>query len=55
VSAYIIALIDIHDRDEYKKYQEGFRRSFHNMVARSSLSKKRQPSLRGGGHTHVPW
>jgi uncharacterized protein (DUF1330 family) len=28
MSAYIIALIEIHDRDEYKKYQEGFREIF---------------------------
>jgi len=28
MSAYIIALIEIHDRDEYKKYQEGFRAIF---------------------------
>jgi len=24
MSAYIIALIEIHDRDEYRRYQEGF-------------------------------
>src|SRR5215831_13846275 len=28
MSAYIIGLIQIHDRDEYKKYQEGFREIF---------------------------
>lgn len=28
MSAYIIALIEIHDRDEYNKYQEGFREIF---------------------------
>jgi hypothetical protein len=55
MSAYIIALIEIHYRDEYKKYQEAFGRSFHNMMARSSLLKKRQPSLKGSGHTHVRW
>jgi uncharacterized protein (DUF1330 family) len=28
VSAYIIGLIEIHDRDEYNKYQTGFREIF---------------------------
>jgi uncharacterized protein (DUF1330 family) len=28
MSAYIIALIKIHDREEYNKYQEGFREIF---------------------------
>jgi uncharacterized protein (DUF1330 family) len=28
MSAYIIALIEIHDRDEYNKYQAGFREIF---------------------------
>lgn len=28
MSSYIIALIEIRDRDEYKKYQEGFREIF---------------------------
>ena len=28
MSAYIIGLIDIHDRDEYNQYQAGFREIF---------------------------
>jgi len=28
MSAYIIGLIEIHDRDEYNKYQAGFREIF---------------------------
>jgi len=55
MSVYIIGLIEIHDRDEYNKYQGGFREIFQSIAARFSLSKRRRPSLRGSGRTPVPW
>jgi uncharacterized protein (DUF1330 family) len=53
MSAYIIALIDIHDRDEYNKHQGGFREIFSkysgevrtvpgvSAVSISSIAKQR--------------
>ena len=52
MSAYIIALIDIHDRDEYKKYQEGFREVF-SQYGGEILVVEEAPTLLEGQWPHT--
>jgi uncharacterized protein (DUF1330 family) len=47
MSAYIIALIEIHDREEYNKYIEGFRAIFSKYNAESLVGDERPTVLEG--------
>ena len=45
--AYIIALIEIHDREEYQKYQAGFREVFSNYNAERLVVEEEPTVLEG--------
>jgi uncharacterized protein (DUF1330 family) len=47
MSGYIIALIEIHDRDEYKKYQEGFWEIFSQYNAEILVVEEAPTVLEG--------
>jgi uncharacterized protein (DUF1330 family) len=52
MSAYIIALIEIHDRDEYNKYQAGFREIF-STYSGEILVVEEAPTLLEGEWPHT--
>jgi len=47
MSAYIIALIEIHDQDEYNKYRAGFREIFSQYDAESLVVEEEPTVLEG--------
>ena len=47
MSAYIIALLEIHDREEYLKYQSGFREIFSNYNAEILVAEEEPTVLEG--------
>ena len=47
MSAYIIALIEIHDREEYNKYRAGFREIFSQHEAESLVAEEEPTVLEG--------
>jgi uncharacterized protein (DUF1330 family) len=47
MSAYIIALIEMHDREEYRKYQAGFRELFSQYDAESLVVEEAPTVLEG--------
>jgi len=52
MSAYIIGLIEIHDRDEYNKYQAGFREIF-SKYGGEILVVEETPTLLEGEWPHT--
>jgi uncharacterized protein (DUF1330 family) len=52
MSAYIIGLIEIHDRDEYNQYQAGFRKIFSKYNG-EILVVEEAPTLLEGAWPHT--